>query len=85
MKKSDLKNNPILAFLLSFLFPSLGMFYLKEWIKGFINLGLAIGIGLLLTPGDQIIPVYLPIFIGIASGSWAYLEADKLKKNTRTE
>ena len=79
MKKPDLKNNPILAFMLSFLFPGVGLFYLKEWIKGFINLGAAIGIGLLLAPGDSIIPIYLPIFIGIASGSWAYLEADKFR------
>lgn len=80
MKNPDLKNNPILAFLLSFLFPGLGMFYLKCWKKGFVNLGILVVLSIFLFNVENV-PFFIPVFIGIASGAWAYLEADQNRIN----
>lgn len=79
MKKIDFKNNPLIAFLLSFLFPGIGMFYLKCWGKGFINIGLLVLLGAVLYRMETV-PFFIPAFIGIASGAWAYLEADAIRK-----
>ena len=79
MKKIDLKNNPLIAFLLSFLFPGIGMFYLKCWSKGFINIGILVVLGIVLSKVATV-PFFIPVFIGIASGAWAYLEADAIRK-----
>lgn len=79
MKKINLNENPILAFLLSFLFPGIGMFYLKRWRNGFINIGILVVLYLFLA-GMEAVPFFIPVFIGIASGAWAYLEADSIRK-----
>lgn len=81
MKKIDFKDNPIIAFLLSFLFPGVGMFYLKRWSKGFINIGVLVVLWLFLSR-TATVPFFIPVFIGIASGAWAYLEADTLRKTS---
>ncbi|MEI6891897.1 MAG: hypothetical protein V5783_06975 [Pontiella sp.] len=80
MKKIDFKNNPFLAFLLSFFFPGIGMWYLKCWGKGLVNMGILIPLWMLLSP-MEIVPVFIPLLVGIASGAWAYLEADGRPKN----
>lgn len=80
MKKIDFKNNPILAFLLSFLFPGFGMFYLKRWGKGMANLGICVVLLLLLSQMATV-PFFIPVLVGIASGAWAYLEADGIRNS----
>ncbi len=79
MKKPDLKNNPFIAFALSFLFPGIGMYYLKQWGKGTLNIGIVILLGAMLFKMENV-PVFIPALIGIASGAWAYLEADAIAK-----
>jgi hypothetical protein len=79
MKKPNLKNSPSIAFILSFLFPGIGMFYLKRWNKGFINIGIVFVLGIFLFNVENV-PIFIPMLIGIASGAWAYLEADRIKK-----
>ncbi|MDF7826237.1 hypothetical protein P4B35_19575 [Pontiellaceae bacterium B12227] len=79
MKKPNLKNNPFIAFLLSFLFPGIGMFYLQCWKKGFINIGILVVLGIFLSRIENV-PFFIPVFIGIASGAWAYLEAEQIKR-----
>jgi TM2 domain-containing membrane protein YozV len=79
MKKPNLKNNPIIAFMLSFLFPGVGMFYLKSWRNGFINIALLVVLGIFLFQVETV-PFFIPLFIGIASGAWAYLEAEEIRK-----
>ena len=80
MNKAVFKNNPYLAFLLSFLFPGLGLWYLKLWGKGSLNVGLLFLMGIAFASIEQV-PVFIPAFIGIASGAWAYLEADKIRNH----
>jgi hypothetical protein len=75
MKKPNLKNSPSIAFILSFLFPGIGMFYLKRWNRGFINIGIVLVLGIFLFNVENV-----PMLIGIASGAWAYLEADQIRK-----
>jgi hypothetical protein len=65
--------------MLSFLFPGIGMFYLKSWRNGFINIAVLIVLGIFLAQTEAV-PFFIPVFIGIASGAWAYLEADEIRK-----
>ncbi|MDF7801408.1 hypothetical protein P4C99_18165 [Pontiellaceae bacterium B1224] len=81
MKKPDLKNNPIIAFMLSFLFPGIGMFYLKSWRNGLINIAIVVVFSIFLFQVEAV-PFFIPVFIGIASGAWAYLEAEALRKSS---
>ena len=76
---SKLKNNPFIAFILSFLLPGVGMLYLKRWGKGALNIGLVIAFGIFLSKTGNV-PIFIPVFVGIASGAWAYLEADQTSK-----
>lgn len=77
---SKWKNNPFIAFALSFLFPGIGMYYLKRWGKGTLNIGIVIMLGLMLIKIN--VPVFITALIGIASGAWAYLEAVAIGKNS---
>lgn len=79
MKKPNLKNNPFIAFALSFLFPGIGMYYLKRWGKGTLNIGIVIVLGVALFQMENV-PIFITAFIGIASGAWAYLEAEAIAK-----
>lgn len=77
---SKWKNNPFIAFALSFLFPGFGMYYLKRWGKGTLNIGIVILLGLALMRMENV-PIVITALIGIASGAWAYLEADAIGKH----
>lgn len=66
---------PYTAFTLNFIFPGLGFWAMKMWTKGFINLGVVLLAGLVLSfflDRQNIMPA---TFIGIASGAWAFIIA----------
>jgi hypothetical protein len=74
-----MRQSPALAFILNFLLPGLGLWYLRKWRKGFINLGVVLALGVVLSFFTGVAPLWLATFISISSGAWAYLEALELR------
>ena len=55
------------------------MFYLKSWRNGLINIAIVVVLGFFLYQVETV-PFFIPVFIGIASGAWAYLEAEAVRQ-----
>ena len=72
------RKSPAIAFLLSFLLPGLGLFYLRLWKKGVINLGLLLIVSIISAVLFRHPNLFLATLVGIASGGWAQLLADEI-------
>lgn len=76
---------PFLAFLLSFLFPGAGLWYLRRWRWGFINLAIVLALGSILAatlPEGTFLRYahYVAIGCGGASAAIAELVAKRMNE-----
>ena len=74
------------AFVLSFLLPGAGLWYLGKWKWGLINLGVVLALGLVLSlalPGDVFVKVSRWVAIGCAGGSAGLAQTVAQRMNAR--
>ncbi len=77
---------PFLAFLLSFLLPGAGLWYLGKWGWGFLNLGIVLSLGVILglTLPEEVFERYIRfVAIGCGGGSAAFAELTAKRMNER--
>ncbi|WP_038161738.1 hypothetical protein [Verrucomicrobium sp. BvORR106] len=75
---------PLVAFLLSFFIPGAGLAYLGNWKGAFINIGIALLIGIgcaILLPDDFFAHYGRYIGFGIAGGSGAFARQKAIEFN----
>ena len=78
-----MKGSPSIAFLLSFFFPGLGLWYLKKWRLGFLNLGISLVAGLIVWRFVEEPRLWMATLEGIVSGTWAYIVAQEMNMNEK--
>jgi hypothetical protein len=80
------KKSHNLAFFLSFILPGAGLWYLGKLKWGFINLGIVLAIGIILSlslPDDTFFKVIRWVAIGCAGGSAGLAQAIAQQVNAR--
>ena len=80
------KKSHNIAFCLSFILPGAGLWYLGKWKWGFINLGVVLAIGIILSislPDDAFFKVIRWVAIGCAGGSAGLAQAIAQQVNAR--
>ena len=82
--------SPGLAFLLSFLLPGAGLWYLRKWKYGFLNLGVVLLLGFILAlvlPEDVFFKWIPYVAVGCAGGSAGLAQnlAERLNQKRRQD
>lgn len=80
-----MKRSPSIAFILSFFLPGLGLWYCGKWLKGMVNFGVALLVGVAFSVALRMTLPWVALLCGVSSGAWAYIVAQEKNSTERSQ